>query len=45
MLELYKHKGVAQTMHMVHTKRHYFNSHRSLNPHGIVAIGPQQDWG
>lgn len=44
MLELFQHKEISQTLNMAHIKRHYFKSHRSLNPHGIVAIGPEQDW-
>jgi putative glutathione S-transferase len=29
---------------MEHIKRHYFESHRSINPLGIVPDGPQLDF-
>ena len=38
--DLYQVPGVAGTVHMDHIKLHYFGSHRSLNPSGIVPIGP-----
>lgn len=44
MLELYQMKGIAETLNHAHIKRHYYASHLSINPHGIVAIGHQQDW-
>jgi putative glutathione S-transferase len=44
MLELYQIDGIADTINMEHIKRHYFYSHQSLNPYGIVATGPAQDW-
>ncbi|MFN3202039.1 MAG: glutathione S-transferase family protein [Bradymonadia bacterium] len=37
---LYATPGVAGTVHMDHIKGHYFRSHRSLNPKGIVPLGP-----
>jgi putative glutathione S-transferase len=39
--ELYKIPGVAETVDMNHIKRHYYTSHRDLNPRGIVALGPE----
>jgi len=38
--ELYRVPGVAQTVNMDHIKRHYYMSHRQLNPGGIVPKGP-----
>jgi putative glutathione S-transferase len=32
--------GVAQTVNLAETRRHYFYSHDSLNPHRIVAASP-----
>jgi putative glutathione S-transferase len=29
---------------MEHIKRHYYQSHRTINPTGIVAIGPSPDF-
>ncbi|MGO4740757.1 glutathione S-transferase family protein [Bosea sp. 2KB_26] len=33
--------GVAATINLGHIKRHYYQSHRTLNPSGIVPVGPQ----
>ena len=37
---LYDKSGIADTVHMDHIKNHYFGSHRSINPMGIVPKGP-----
>lgn len=42
--ELYQVPGVAETVNMDHIKRHYFGSHRSINPTGIVPQGPDIDF-
>ena len=44
MLTLFQQPGIAQTVHMAHIKRHYYASHLSINPHGIIPLGHQQDW-
>lgn len=38
--ELFQHEGVAETVNMAHIKHHYYGSHRSINPTGIVPNGP-----
>ena len=42
--ELYQVEGVAETVNMDHIKYHYFASHRSINPTGIVPKGPEIDF-
>jgi putative glutathione S-transferase len=42
--ELYQWPGVAQTVNMDHIKTHYYNSHREINPTGIVPAGPVLDF-
>jgi len=42
--ELYQVPGVAETVNMDHIKTHYFGSHRSINPTGIVPKGPEIDF-
>ena len=37
---LYEHPGVAETVDFGHIKRHYYESHRHINPTGIVPVGP-----
>lgn len=42
--DLYQAPGVAATVDLVQIKRHYFASHRHLNPTGIVPKGPALDY-
>ena len=42
--ELYQVPGVAETVSLDHIKRHYYGSHRNVNPTGIVPIGPLLDF-
>jgi len=42
--ELYQHDRVAQTVDLDHIRRHYYASHRQVNPTGIVAVGPVLDF-
>ena len=44
LLELYQVPGVAETVSLDHIKRHYYGSHRNINPTGIVPIGPLIDF-
>lgn len=39
--ELYQVPGISETVNMDHIKYHYFASHRSINPTGIVPNGPE----
>jgi putative glutathione S-transferase len=36
--------GVRETVNMDHVKRHYYGTHPSINPHGIVPVGPALDY-
>ncbi len=42
--DIYQRRGVAKTVHFDHIKRHYYMSHRSVNPNGIVPVGPVIDF-
>jgi glutathionyl-hydroquinone reductase len=42
--ELYQVPGVADTVDFRHIKRHYYGSHKTVNPTGIVPLGPIVDW-
>ena len=44
MRELFQVPGVAETVDLTHIKRHYYFSHRSINPDAIVPLGPVQDF-
>lgn len=41
--ELYQWPGVADTVNFDHIKQHYYRSHSSINPNGIVPLGPILD--
>ncbi|MBX8528958.1 glutathione S-transferase family protein [Pseudomonas cichorii] len=38
--ELYQWPGIAETVDLEHIKGHYYASHRTINPTGIVPKGP-----
>ena len=42
--DLYQVPGVAGTVNMAHIKAHYYGSHRTINPTGIVPLGPELDF-
>lgn len=42
--ELFQLPGVAATVNMQHIKNHYYQSHRTINPTGIVPVGPAPDF-
>ncbi|MGE3674346.1 MAG: glutathione S-transferase family protein [Polyangiaceae bacterium] len=42
---IYALPGVAETVHLDHIKGHYYASHRTINPTGIVPVGPDIDFG
>jgi putative glutathione S-transferase len=43
--ELYQWPGIAGTVDFDHIKQHYYRSHPTINPNGIVPLGPAQDLG
>jgi len=42
--ELYQYPGVKATVSFTHIKNHYYQSHRTINPTGIVPIGSYLDF-
>jgi len=42
--DLYQTPGIAETVNMDHTTRHYYGSHADINPTRIVATGPDIDF-
>jgi len=42
--EMYQLPGVADTVDFVHIKHHYYASHATINPTGVVPKGPEQDF-
>ncbi len=43
MRELYQWPGIAETVNMRHIKEHYYRSHNTINPTGVVPAGPDID--
>lgn len=41
--DLYQLPGIAETVNFDHIRNHYFRSHKTINPTGIISIGPWQD--
>jgi putative glutathione S-transferase len=42
--ELYQVPGIAETVNFDHIKTHYYGSHPTINPTGIIPLGPEQDF-
>jgi len=42
--ELCQYKRVRETVDMTHIKQHYYGSHETINPTGIVPKGPNLDF-
>lgn len=41
--ELYQWPGIKDIINMAHIKQHYYRSHSTINPTGIVPVGPELD--
>lgn len=42
--DLFQHEDIASTVNLEHIKTHYYGSHRTINPTGIIPIGPDLDF-
>ncbi len=42
--ELYNTPGVTDTVNFPHIKKHYYQSHKTINPTGVVPMGPAIDF-
>jgi len=42
--DLYQQPGISETVNMHHIKQHYYGSHTSINPSGIVPLGPELNY-
>ena len=41
--ELYQLDGIAETTDFEHIKRHYYFSHKNINPTQVIPQGPEMD--
>jgi putative glutathione S-transferase len=42
--DIYQLPGIASTVHIDFIKRHYYGSHPTVNPSGVIPIGPALDY-
>ena len=42
--DLYQHPGIAETVDIPYIKKHYYGSHNTVNPTGVVPVGPVIDF-
>lgn len=42
--DLYQQPGVAETVDLAYTKKHYYGSHETINPSRVVPVGPEVDF-
>lgn len=42
--DLYQVPGIAETVNMDNVKAHYYQSHKNINPTGIIPSGPKLDF-
>ncbi len=42
--DLFQQPGVAKTVDFSHIKTHYYGSHKTINPTGIIPKGPELDF-
>ncbi|XP_020591804.1 uncharacterized protein LOC110032495 [Phalaenopsis equestris] len=42
--DIYQIPGMSSSVNMEHIKKHYYGSHPSINPHGIIPIGSDIDY-
>ena len=41
---IYNLKSISDTVNFDHIKTHYYGSHKTINPTGVVPVGPELDW-
>ena len=42
--DLYQQPGVAETFNLQHVKKHYYQSHYTINPSRLVPVGPELNY-
>jgi len=38
--DIYQTPGIEKTLNLAHNRHHYYRSHATINPHGIISTGP-----
>lgn len=42
--DIYSMDAIKRTVNMEHARRHYYESHSTINPTGVVTVPPQINW-
>ncbi|MGP2451309.1 glutathione S-transferase family protein [Pantoea stewartii subsp. indologenes] len=42
--DIYQMPGIAETVNLAHIRHHYYCSHKTINPHGVISVGPAFNW-
>lgn len=42
--EIYQLPGIAETVDLAHIRHHYYRSHKTINPSGVISLGPAFNW-
>nr|WP_154325374.1 glutathione S-transferase family protein [Pantoea sp. 201603H] len=42
--EIYQIPGIAETVNLEHIRHHYYRSHKTINPSGVISLGPAFNW-
>lgn len=41
--DIYQLPGISETVNFPHIRNHYYRSHKTINPTGVISVGPAQD--
>ncbi|MBU4681551.1 glutathione S-transferase family protein [Cedecea davisae] len=41
--DIYQLPGMSETVNFPHIRNHYYRSHKTINPTGVISVGPAQD--
>ncbi|WP_395489676.1 glutathione S-transferase family protein [Cedecea davisae] len=41
--DIYQLPGISETVSFPHIRNHYYRSHKTINPTGVISVGPAQD--
>ncbi|NRH25942.1 glutathione S-transferase family protein [Pantoea stewartii] len=42
--DIYQLPGIAETVNLAHIRHHYYCSHKTINPHVVISVGPAFNW-
>ena len=42
--DIWQMPGIAETVNLEHIRHHYYRSHKTINPSGVISLGPAINW-